>query len=260
MTVSKWAPAEYLEYRDKCGILSATFDLYAFRLLVDSLPVLENILELGGYIGGMPIYLNEILKKNNRSIKFTSVDHMAWIESTKFPWATHLRRHLTETEIVGAQHIKTEADAINWIKTRCLSLTGKEIDIDWQFQESNVPDIQYDIIFQDYGQTLEENVDIIDRNLSRLSKDGIYVVDDFEPAQPYRVMAAVQAVQQEKLFPIFWAAKKVFLANNIEFAQNMIERISSNVNYDENAISQYVEFKSKNIVYSPLRATVSFLK
>ena len=70
MTASKWPAAEYEQPRDKYGILSASFDLYAFRLLVESFPNIENILELGSYIGGMPIYLNDILKKNKLSVKF----------------------------------------------------------------------------------------------------------------------------------------------------------------------------------------------
>ncbi len=259
MTAFKWNPVEYSNYRDKYSILSASLDLYLFQVVLDSLPVVDDILELGTYTGGTPIFLNEVLKKKNINAQFTAVDHIAWTNNfSKFVWQKHARQTLSPQSFNSFQLIKTADDAVHWLKTRCKEVSGQDINVRWLLSENDLDDRKYNVIFHDYGQTVEENTTTLDKCLPKLQDAGIYVIDDFETAQPYRVIATIEAMQQGKLFPVLWGSKKVFFANNIDFAKTLIDKIKNN--FEEYVVGTYVNFKSIHGTYNPLKVKLTTIQ
>ncbi len=261
MTAFKWNTAEYNNYRDKYSILSASLDLYLFQIVLDSLPVVEDILELGTYTGGALIFLNEVLKKKNINAQFTAVDHIAWANNfSAFAWKNHASRVLPPQSFNSFLSIKTADDAAHWLKNRCKEVSGQDIDVRWLLNENELDDKKYNVIFHDYGQTAEENTATLDKCWPRLRDDGIYVIDDFETAQPYRVIATIEAMQQGKLFPVLWGSKKVFFANNIDFAKTLIDKIKINSNFEEYVVGTYVNFKSIHGTYNPLKVKLTTIQ
>jgi hypothetical protein len=261
MTAFKWNNEVYSGYRDRYGILSTSLDLYVFELVLDTLPEVTDILELGTYIGGALIFFNDILKKNQVNTRFTAVDDLSWTKDIpEFPWNNHMRRHVSRDSFASLEKIKTADDAAQWLKERCKALSSQDIDIRWMRSEDHLDDRKYSVIFHDYGQTKEENTTTINNCLPKLHNNGIYVIDDFETAQPYRIIATIEAMQQGKLFPVVWGSKKVFFANNVEFAKTFIDRLKNNPNFDNKAFAPYADYTVSGTTYNPIRLLLSPLK
>lgn len=254
MTAFKWDVAEYNNYRDKYSILSSSLDLYAFHLLLDSLSPIDEVLELGTYAGGSLIFFNEFLKKKQINAKFTAVDHIAWSNNfSSFPWHKHARWSLPPHSFKSFQELKTADEAAHWLRTRCKEISGEDIDLRWVSTENDLDDRKYNLIFHDYGQTKEENTATLNKCLPKLHDDGIYVIDDFEAAQPYRVIAVVEAMQQEKLFPVLWGFKKVFFAKNVKFAKLFVDTIKSNPNFENYVFDSYADYTVSGVTYNPIK-------
>ncbi len=258
MTAFKWDGDEYSNYRDRYSILSNSLDLYAFRLVLDSLPIVEDILELGTYIGGSLIFFNKVLKQKNINTRFTAVDHIVWANNyLDFRWLGHARRSLDRKTFKSFQNIKTASEAAQWLQERCKQVSGEDINLRWLLTEDDLDDRKYNVIFHDYGRTKEENIATLDKCLPKLRADGIYVIDDFETAQPYRVFAVVEAMQQEKLFPVLWGTKKAFFTKSVGFAITFTNMIKNNPNFENYIVESYDNYTSAGITYKPLRIKIS---
>lgn len=243
-------------------MLGSAADLVSFSLILDTMPAVDHVLELGTYIGGSLIFFNDVLKQKNIDAKFTAVDHLFWAldEFNKFVWYHHGVKTLTQYERSDIRNIKTPADAVNWLRKRAIRVTGYDIDLQWILTETELSNQKYDIIFHDYGQSKEENSNTLDICIPKLSDTGIYVSDDFEAAQPYRVLATIEAMQQGRLFPILWGERKVYFVNNIEYAQTFVDMLLSNTNLDPNIFSAYSTYTYNGVTYSPLRMHIAPIK
>ena len=255
-----WNPEEFQRRRDKYGMLSASIDLLSFSLILDTMPEVDNILELGTYIGGSLLFINDVLIHKGVNAKFTAVDDINWAKRfNKFVWYHHALKSLTYTDKDTIKNIVDSNSAAEWLNARCLNVTGKSINLRWFLNENDLDNQQYNLIFHDYGQTKEENTATIDLCLPKLKETGIYVIDDFESGQPYRVLSTVEAMQQGKLFPILWGERKVYFAKTIEYAQEFTNMLISNPKLDVTRFAPYVDYTYLGITYKPIKMNTSHL-
>ena len=247
--------------RDKYGILSSSADLLSFGIVLDTMPTITHLLELGTYIGGGLIFFNEFLKQKGITAQFTAVDHITWVKTfNNFVWHHHGEKSLTKQNLEDLGKIQTTAHAAQWLKNRCLEISGHDIDLRWVPDERDLDQQNYDIIFHDYGKTIEENTATMDLCIPKLKDTGIYVIDDFEPAQPYRVVATVNAMQQGKLFPVLWGERKVYFAKTVEYAREFTNLLVANPNLNTTLFAPYAEYTHSGVTYNPVRLHVSPLR
>ena len=258
MTAFNWDPNEFQRKRDKYGMLSASSDLLSFSIILDTMTELNHILELGTYIGGSLLFMNDVLIHKGINAKFTVVDDINWAKRfNKFVWHHHALKSLAYTDKETIETIIDSTSAEKWLNKRCLNVTGKPINLRWFLNENDLDNQQYNLIFHDYGNTKEENTATINLCLPKLTETGIYVIDDFESAQPYRVLSTVEAMQQGKLFPVLWGERKVYFAKTIDYAQEFIKMLLANPNLDLTRFTPYANYTYLDVKYTPLKLNSS---
>lgn len=261
MTIFNATHDELTALRDKYGILSASADLLSFGIVLDTMPKITHMLELGTYIGGGLLFFNDFLKQKAINVQFTAVDQLTWAVGFKnFIWHHHGVKSLTTQNLEDIARIGSTDDAVSWLQKRCLETTGHSIDLRWFINEHALDQQQYDIVFHDYGKSVEDNTATMELCIPKLNDTGIYVIDDFEPAQPYRVIATVNAMQQGKLFPVLWGERKVYFARTVEYAQEFTKLLAANPNLNTKLFAPYADYTHSGVTYNPLRLHVSPLR
>ncbi len=218
----------------KLGMLSPPEDVIACWLVFGSKEKIKNFLELGSYIGGGIAVFNEALDETGHAnTAFTGVDHLDFIgaksQGLSGAWySDHFQRCLTLEELAQLQQLNSPDDAAHWISQRGQRLTGKAIDVKCVMKETDIPNICYDIIHHDYGDSVKENITTIERCLELLDDQGIYIVDDWCTGAPLRTWSTVIAQQAGLIHPVLWGKNKVFFAKTKETAQELVDRILAN--------------------------------
>lgn len=212
----------------KLGMLSPPEDVIAAWMVFKNMKPVENMLELGSYLGGGLAMFNQLLTATGHAnVKFTGVDSLEFIgakaRKSLGAWYTdHFKRCLSEQEQISLAGLNTAAEATEWIQERTMRLTNVPIDLRCVLNELELDDQQYDVIHHDYGDSVEENLATIGHCVRKLKDTGIYIVDDWCTGAPLRTVATVIAVQEKLLYPVLWGKNKVFYATNSEQAQQVV--------------------------------------
>jgi hypothetical protein len=218
----------------KLGMLSPPEDVIACWLAFGSHHKIKNFLELGSYIGGGLGVFNETLNQTgHKGVEFIGVDHLDFIgaksQGNSGAWYTdHFSRCLSISEITELQQLTSADSAASWISDRCQRFTGHALKLKCVISERDIPNIKYDVIHHDYGDSVEENLSTIKYCIPMLDEHGIYIVDDWCTGAPLRTWATVIAQQERLLFPAMWGKNKVFFAKSAESAQHLVRAILAN--------------------------------
>lgn len=212
----------------KLGMLSPPEDIIAAWMLFKNIDRVDNMLELGSYLGGGLGMFNQLLNATGHAnVKFTGVDHLDFIGAAarrqKGAWYTdHFNRCLSPQERSSLAALNTAEEATVWIQERTLRLTEQPIDLTCVLDEQDLNEEQYSVIHHDYGDSVEENLTTIRHCVPLLKDTGIYIVDDWCTGAPLRTVATVIAVQEKLLYPVLWGKNKVFYAKSHEHAQRVV--------------------------------------
>ena len=216
------------------GMLSSPADILYFTILLDYFPQSGKFLELGSYIGGSLITINEYLQDQGKSVSFDTVDDIAELgpylkdPNNQFDNA---RRFCSDQEYNELATITTAEQVTAWIKNRAMKLTNKQLDLTWHTSFDTLG-TDYDMIFQDFGSGATENIYILDNMLPKLKDTGIYIVDDWDSEHVGRIYSTVLAIQQGKLFPVLWGKRKAFFAKTKERAIELTDKIANSPAFD----------------------------
>lgn len=209
------------------GMMSGHIDIFYWSLLLDFFPNDGKVLELGTYIGGSLLFVNEHLRSQNKNVQFTTVDHMREIGiflNVKSPWNS--AQHICGIEeYESLSKVRSTDDACNFINNRSLRLTNFPINLRWFTKLEYLDNQSYDIIFQDFGGSEAENSLILDICISKLNDNGIFIVDDYDTAHVGRVIVTMQAIREKRIFPILWGKHKVFFAKSQQYAEEYVNLI-----------------------------------
>jgi hypothetical protein len=212
----------------KLGMLSPPEDIIAAWMLFKNIGRIDNMLELGSYLGGGLGVFNQLLTATGHTnVKFTGVDSLEFIgagaRQSRGAWYTdHFNRCLSEAERASLSSLNTPQEVTEWIQERTLRLTDTAINLKCVLYEQDLDHQQYNIIHHDYGDSVEENLATIHHCVPKLKDTGIYIVDDWCTGAPLRTVATVIAVQEKLLYPVLWGKNKVFYAKHPEQAQQVV--------------------------------------
>ena len=218
----------------RVGMLSPPEDVIACWLAFASHTGIKNFLELGSYIGGgLGVFNEALIQTGHNGVEFTGVDHLDFIgaksQGISGAWYTdHFNRCLSTQEISELQPLTSADLAAAWISARCQRLTGHALKLKCVLTERDIPDIKYDVIHHDYGDSVEDNLSTIKNCIPMLSDGGIYIIDDWCTGAPLRTWASVIAQQQQLLFPVMWGKNKVLFARSADSAQQLVRAILAN--------------------------------
>jgi predicted O-methyltransferase YrrM len=236
------------------GMLSSPEDVLYFTILLDYFPQSGKFLELGSYIGGSLITINEYLQDQGKSVTFDTVDNIAELgpflddPSNQFNEA---KRFCNNEEYAELLTVTTPEQATAWIKQRATRLTGKQLNLTWHTSFDTIG-ADYDMIFQDFGAGATENVAILNTVLPKLKDDGIYIIDDWDSMHIGRIYATVIAIQEGKLFPVLWGNRKAFFAKTKERATELTISIMNSPAFDQRILRLGQEEPIFDFKYWPL--------
>lgn len=220
---------------DVYGMLSNPCDVLYFTMLLDYFPQQGKFLELGSYIGGSLITINEYLQDQGKTVKFDTVDDIAelgpYLDDPTIKGFDNARRFCNDEEYNELKTVITAEQVTDWIKRRSLRLTNKNLDLTWHTSFDTLG-TDYDMIFQDFGSGADENIEILNVVLPKLKDDGIFIIDDWDAQHIGRIYSTILAIQQGKLFPIIWGRRKAFFAKTKERAIELTTKITNSSAFD----------------------------
>lgn len=241
---------------DVYGMLSGPNDVLYFTILLDYFPQQGKFLELGTYIGGSLITINEYLQDQGKTVKFDTVDDIAELGEYLNDPSNHFngaRRFCNDEEYEELLTITRPEQITAWIKKRSLKLTNKHLDLTWHTSFDTLG-TGYDMIFQDFGFGSQENIQILDAMLPKLKDDGIYVVDDWDAEHIGRIYSTILAIQQGKLFPVIWGKRKAYFAKTKERAVELTTKIANSPAFDTSILRRGAKEPAFNLNYIPIQS------
>ena len=239
------------------GMLSNPCDVLYFTILLDYFPKQGKFLELGTYIGGSLITINEYLQNRGKSVAFDTVDDIAelgrYLDNPTIQGFNNAKRFCNDEEYNELKTITTAEQITAWIKKRSLKLTNKHLDLTWHTSFDTLG-TGYDMIFQDFGFGSEENIHILNTLLPKLNDNGIYVVDDWDAEHIGRIYSTILAIQEGKLFPVIWGKRKAFFAKTKERAIELTTKIANSLAYDTSILRLGVKEPMFNLDYETIQS------
>ena len=239
------------------GMLSSPCDVLYFTILLDYFPQQGKFLELGSYIGGSLITINDYLQDQSKTVKFDTVDDIAeigpYLDNPTIKGFDGARRFCNDEEYNELRTITTPEQITAWIKKRSLKLTNKNLDLTWHTSFDTLGS-GYDVIFQDFGFGSQENIQILNAMLPKLKDDGIYVVDDWDAQHIGRVYSTILAIQEGKLFPVIWGNSKAFFAKTKERAVELTTKIKNSPAFDTSILRLGTSEPIFKLDYMPIQS------
>jgi len=242
---------------DVYGMLSGPNDVLYFTILLEYFPEQGKFLELGSYIGGSLITINEYLQDQGKSVAFDTVDDIAelgpYLDNPMINGNDLLTRFCNSEEINELKTITTSEQVTAWIKKRALKLTNKQLDLTWHTSFDTVGR-DYDVIFQDFGFGSEECIEILNTILPKLKDSGILIIDDWDAEHIGRIYSTILAIQAGKIFPVLWGKRKAFFAKTKERAIELITEITNSSAFDQSILRLGVKDLTFNLDYEPIQS------
>ena len=240
------------------GMLSNPCDVLYFTILLDYFPKQGKFLELGTYIGGSLITINEYLQNQGKVVAFDTVDDIAelgrYLDNPTIQGFNNAERFCNDEEYNELKTITTAEQVTAWIKKRSLKLTNKHLDLTWHTSFDTLG-TGYDMIFQDFGFGSEENIHILNTVLPKLNDNGIFVVDDWDAEHIGRIYSTILAIQQGKLFPVIWGKRKAFFAKTKERAIELTTKIANSPAFDSSILRLGTEEPMFNLDYNAIQSS-----
>jgi predicted O-methyltransferase YrrM len=242
---------------DIYGMLSNPCDILYFTILLDYFPEQGKFLELGTYIGGSLITINEYLQDQGKTVKFDTVDDIEelgpYLNNPRITGNSPLRKFCNYEEYNELKIITTAEQVTAWIKRRALKLTNKNLDLTWH-TSFNTVGTGYDIIFQDFGFGSKECIEILNTIIPKLNDNGIIVIDDWDSEHIGRIYSTILAIQEGKLFPVIWGKRKAFFAKTKERATELTTKIANSSAFDTSILRLGEKESIFNLDYIPIQS------